>query len=147
MRGFAAIGISHPKNAVNVGTLWRTAAIFDAAFLFTIGRRFPKQASDTMKAWRHTPMFEFTDIEDLRGHLPYDCPLVGVELDDRARPLDSFAHPHRACYVLGAEDHGLTARERDTCHFLVRIPTPQPFCMNVATAGAILLHDRLARTA
>ena len=146
MRGFCAIGVSHPKNSVNVGTLWRSAAIFDAAFLFTVGRRFPQQASDTLKSWRHTPMLEFDSVEDLREHLPHSCPLVGVEQDERARPLQCFHHPERACYLLGAEDHGLTEAEREACHHLVEIRTPEPFCMNVATAGSILLYDRQVKT-
>lgn len=147
MRGFAAVGIVRPKTSHNVGTLWRTAHIFGCAYMFTVGRRFPQQASDTIKAWRYTPMFEFADIGDLIEHLPYSCPLVGVELDPRARPLPAFTHPERACYVLGAEDSGLTEAERAACHFLVEIPTSRPFCLNVATAGAILLHDRQARRA
>jgi tRNA G18 (ribose-2'-O)-methylase SpoU len=145
MRGFAIIGIVRPKNSQNVGTLWRTAHIYGCAFTFTVGRRFPQQASDTLKAWRHTPMFEFADIEDLREHLPFSTPLVGVELDPRAKPLPAFTHPERTCYLLGAEDSGLTEAERAACHHLVEIPTVRPFCLNVATAGAILLHDRLAR--
>jgi tRNA G18 (ribose-2'-O)-methylase SpoU len=146
-RGFFAIGIEHPKTSVNVGTLWRSAAIFDAAFLFTIGRRFPRQASDTLKSWRHTPMFEFQSVDDLVDHLPHSTPLVGVEIDDRAKSLAGFHHPERACYLLGAEDGGLKHQTRERCHALVQIPTPRPFCLNVATAGSLLLYDRVSQTA
>ena len=36
----------------------------------------------------------------------------------------------------------LVATTRERRDHLVRIPTPSPFCLNVATAGALLLYDR-----
>lgn len=57
-RGFYGIGIVGSKTPINVGTLWRSAGILGASFIFTAGRRYPQQASDTIKAWRHTPFFE-----------------------------------------------------------------------------------------
>lgn len=77
-RNFFSIGISHPKHEVNQGTLWRHALSFGAAYCFTVGPRFTKQASDTPKAFRHIPMFNYATIDELVGGLPYDCPLVGV---------------------------------------------------------------------
>jgi tRNA G18 (ribose-2'-O)-methylase SpoU len=140
MSGFYAIGISHTKTAVNVGTLWRSASLFGAAFIFTVGRRYQKQPSDTVKAWRSIPLFNFATITDLRDHLPFDCRLVGVELDDGATPIEDYAHPNRCCYLLGAEDHGLTTEELLVCHQLVRLPGERS--MNVAVAGSIVLFDR-----
>lgn len=139
-RGYYAIGIVHAKKEVNIGTLFRTAQSYGAAFIFTVGRRYAKQASDTTKAWRHLPLYHFATIEDLVDHLPYDCPLVGVELDPRARPLQSYTHPERACYLLGAEDNGLTEAERQRCHQLVQLPGA--YCLNVATAGSLVMYDR-----
>jgi len=144
-RGYCAIGIDHVKTPVNVGTLWRSAYNLGASAIFTIGRRYPQQGADTVKAWRHIPLFEFRDAEDLIEHLPYGCPLVGVEIDERSKPLQRFHHPERACYVLGAEDHGLTKEVADACHFLVEIPSNR--CLNVAVAGSIVLYDRNAKTA
>ncbi len=145
MRGFYAVGIYHPKREVNVGTLWRSATLYNAAFIFTVGRRYPEQASDTTKAHRHIPLLHFKDVDDLVSHLPYSCPLVGVELDDRAKPLGDYWHPDRAAYLLGAEDHGLSPAVMDRCHDLVTIPTPRTFSHNVAVAGSILLHDRYTK--
>lgn len=143
MRGFCAIGIERSKTPVNVGTLWRSAGLMGASFIFTIGRRYPHQAADTLKAWRHIPYFEFASTDDLIEHLPYSCPLVGVEQDPRARLLPGFRHPERACYVLGAEDHGLTGRTLERCHHLIEIPADR--CLNVAVAGSIVLYDRAAK--
>lgn len=143
MRGYFGIGIVNGKTPANLGTLWRTAWLYDAAYIFTVGRRYQRQSSDTPNTPQHVPLFEFADFDGLLEHLPYGCPLVGVELDPRAVALDEFRHPERACYLLGAEDHGLTPTVLDRCHMLVQIPTPKlDASMNVATAGALVLHDR-----
>lgn len=148
MRGYFGIGIVNGKTEANIGTLWRTARLYDAAFVFTVGSRYKRQASDTPNTPRHVPLFEFHAVDDLLAHLPYGCPLVGVELDPRAVPLTEFKHPERACYLLGAEDKGLPVSVLDRCHMLVQIPTPRPESMNVSTAGALMLHDRyMARQA
>lgn len=143
MRGFFAVGIEHTKNVLNVGTLWRTADLFGASFMFTVGRRYKRQSSDTMKSWRNIPLFHFETLADLKQHLPYACRLVGVELDDRARDLSSYVHFDRTCYLLGAEDHGLTKDAVAACHDLVKLPGR--FSMNVSVAGSIVLYDRITK--
>lgn len=142
-RGYFGIGVYHPKTEVNIGTLWRSAYLFGAAFVFTVGRRYEKRASDTPKTPRHIPLLHYTDIEDLHAHLPHGAPLVGVELDAGARALPGYVHPERAVYLLGAEDHGLPERVLDKCHSLVTIPTVRPQSLNVAVAGSIVLYDRV----
>lgn len=141
-RGYFAVGVVHPKTEANVGTLWRHATLYGAAFVFTVGRRYVPQASDTAKTPRHTPLFHFDTVESLRRHLPHAAPLVGVELDPRAVPLGRFAHPERAVYLLGAEDHGLSAADRDACHALIQVESPGLASMNVAVAGTLVMYDR-----
>ncbi len=143
MRGYFAIGIENTKTEHNVGSLWRTADLFGAAFIFTIGRRYKTQASDTMKSARRVPLFHYADFEDFLGHLPYDAQLVGLELDARAKPVESFCHPERAVYLLGAEDHGLTKAALARCQHLVQLPGRAS--LNVAVAGSIVLYDRHAK--
>ena len=141
-RGYFGIGVYHPKTEVNVGTLWRSAHLFGAAFVFTVGRRYSRQATDTPKTTRHTPLFHFPDVDDLREHLPHGAPLVGVEMVPEAWPLPRFVHPERAVYILGAEDSGLPERGLQQCHTAVSIPTVRPQSLNVAVAGSIILYDR-----
>lgn len=143
-RGYFGIGVWHPKTDVNVGTLWRSASSFGAAFIFTVGRRYKEQASDTGKSRLHTPLFHFDELDDLLAHLPHACPLVGLEEDDRSRDLRAFTHPERACYLLGAEDHGLPSSVMDACHHVLQIEGAS-MCLNVAVAGSIVLWDRVAR--
>lgn len=141
-RGYFAVGIYHPKRELNVGGLWRSASLFGATLVFTVGSRYRHQASDTMRTPSHVPLQHFGDAEDLIAHLPHGCRLVGVELDPRARPLGRYVHPERAAYLLGAEDHGLPDHVRDRCHDLVQIETPSAWSMNVASAGTVLLYAR-----
>lgn len=144
-RGYFAVGVYHPMHEVNVGTLWRSAAAFGAAFVFTVGKRYrPHQASDTAKAPLHTPLFHFASIDDLHAHLPHGCPLVGVEQTLTATALHIFPHPERAAYLLGAEDSGLPAAVLERCHYVTEIRGASP-CLNVAVAGSIVLYDRSQR--
>ena len=91
-RGYFGIGIYHGKTSENIGTLWRSANILGADFIFTVGRRYNKQASDTMKTPRHIPLFHFDDWDDMFKHIPYDCPVVAVELAENSIPLENYGH-------------------------------------------------------
>lgn len=122
--------------------LWRTANLFGAAFVFTVGTRYRRQASDTMNTPQHTPLFHFADLDDLAEHLPWSAPLIGIELDDRSVPLTRFCHPERAVYLLGAEDNGLPPKVLARCHSIVQVETLRPQSMNVAVAGSLVLHHR-----
>lgn len=141
-RGYYGVVCFRPKHEVNVGTLWRQAFLYDAAFIGTIGRRYEKQASDTPNTAMRIPMFNWQTIDDLKAHLPYGCPLIGVELDERAVPLNKFWHPHNAVYLMGAEDHGLPKSVLDQCHKVIQIPAPKEWSMNVSVAGSLVLYDR-----
>lgn len=142
-RGYFAIGIENAKTANNVGTLWRSAHLLGAQYIFTIGRRYERQASDTTKAWRSLPLFAFDTFDEFYNAIPYDCRLVGVELDPRASALSSYRHPERCLYLLGAEDNGLSKAALSRCHGLVQLPGWAS--MNVAAAGTVVLYDRIAK--
>lgn len=139
-RGFFAVGIVQGKTVENLGTLWRTANLFGAAFIFTVGRRYKRQCSDTMQTPRHVPLFHFDTVDDLIEHLPDSCPLVGVELNEDATPCHLLKHPERACYLLGAEDNGLSKADQAKCHEIVKLPGD--YSLNVAVAGSLVIYDR-----
>lgn len=143
MRGYFGIAAYHPRHEANVGTLWRSARTYQASFIATVGRRYERQASDTCKTPLSTPLHHYADLDDLVEHLPHGCKLVGVELDARSVPLDRFDHPLQALYLLGAEDHGLPERVLARCHSVVQIPTPEPWSLNVAVAGSLVMAARL----
>lgn len=143
MRGYYGIGIERGKSPLNIGTLWRSAFVYGAAFIFTIGKRYPHQASDTLNTWKHVPLYEYADVDDFALHRPIECPLIVVELDERAVPLVTFKHPERAIYVLGAEDNGVSKSLRSRAQVIVQLPGR--FCLNVAVAGSIVQYDRAAK--
>lgn len=145
-RGYFGIGIENGKTPANLGTLWRSAHSLGAAFVFTIGRRYTPQASDTTKAWRSIPLHHYLDWDSFFGSLPYDCRLIGVEFPhERARPIFNFVHPERCVYLLGSEDCGLSKNALGACHHLIYIPTER--CINVSAAGSIVMYDRARKEA
>jgi tRNA G18 (ribose-2'-O)-methylase SpoU len=73
--------------------------------------------------------------------LPRDCKVVAIELLDEAVDLPSFAHPQRACYVLGRERGAVSKDLIARADHVIRIPTK--FCINVGLAGAIVMYDRV----
>lgn len=140
-RGYFAIGVERLSKPMNAGNLFRSAHAFGASFLFTIAAEYPmrKTRSDTSRAPLHLPLYEYADVAALQ--LPDRCRLVGIELLDEAVELPSFRHPQQAAYVLGPEKGALSAELVRRCDQVVKIPSA--FCINVATAGAVVMYDRL----
>lgn len=141
--GYFGIGCIGMKTADNYGTLFRTAQIFGADFIFLIGCRFKKQSSDTMKSWKHIPTFNYDSFEDFNKHRPYDCPLIGIEMTENATSITDFKHPKQACYLLGAEDFGLTKQAIEACQEIVYLPGERS--LNVSVAGSIVIFDRISK--
>lgn len=143
IRGFFGIGIECCKTKTNYGTLFRTAYILGANFIFLIGKRFKKQCSDTVKSWRHIPTYDYKTFDEFYKHIPYNCKLVSIELDDNAIPIENFKHPERAIYLLGAEDNGLKKETISKCHHLIKLKGD--YSLNVSVAGSIVLYHRIMK--
>ena len=141
--GYCGIGILRFKRDHNIGTLWRSAYILGASYIFTIGKSYKKQTSDVLKTWSKIPLFHYDTFEDFRKNLPYDCRLIGIELDERSTPLKDFEHPKRCVYLLGAEDNGLPPKVLDQCHGLIQLPGTNS--LNVAVSGSLVLNDRVEK--
>jgi len=139
-QGFFGIGIQNGKTPENLGVLWRTAQNLGASFIFTIGNRYSKQASDTHKAVGAMPYFHYDTFDDFYKHLPKGALLIGVELTDEAEALEKFKHPRRGVYLLGAEDHGLSKQAIEKSHKLVKFSSA--LSLNVSVAGSIVMYDR-----
>lgn len=142
-RGYFGIGIYQPKNSVNIGTLWRTANILGASFMFTIGRRYKHQCSDVLKTPKHIPLYNYETFEEFKNHLPHDCVITAVEMGEGATEVSEFSHPERTVYMLGAEDYGIPEAVLKKCHRLVKLKGERS--MNVSVAGSIVLYDRVSR--
>jgi len=138
--GYFGIGIYNAKIGTNIGTLWRSANIFGASLIFTIGRRYKTQSSDTMKTPNHIPLFEYENFETFYDNLAWACPLVGVEITERAHAIQRFIHPKKCVYLLGAEDNGIPESIINRCHSVIALPGD--YYLNVAVAGSIVMYDR-----
>lgn len=141
MRGYFAIGAENISKPMNLGALMRTAHAFGASFLFTVNAHYKARntPSDTSKAGEHVPYYAWGSVAQMA--LPKGCRLVGVEITEDAEDLLSFRHPSQAAYVLGPERGILSDAMLARCDFVVKIPTA--FAINVATAGAIVMYDRM----
>ena len=137
---YFGIGIQNGKTPENLGVLWRSAQNMGASFIFTIGNRYAKQASDTHNAVKAMPYFHYDTFDAFFKNLPKGARLVGVELTEKALPLEAFNHPRRCVYLLGAEDHGLSKLAIEKSHFLVKFKSE--LSLNVAVAGSIVMYDR-----
>jgi tRNA (guanosine-2'-O-)-methyltransferase len=89
------------------------------------------------------PYFYYESFDDFYKHIPKGAQLVGVELDETAVSLETFEHPRRCVYLLGAEDHGLSKKAIEKSLHLVKFDTPQS--LNVSVAGSIVMYDRSAK--
>lgn len=144
MRGYFGIGVYHPKTEENIGTLWRHARLYGADFIFTIGRRYRKQASDTSNTPLHIPLYNYVDYQDFYDHLPNGCQVVCVEQTESSVELPAAEHPERAVYLLGAEDHGLPEDIMNDKQ-VIEIPSIEPQSMNVAVSGTLVMYDRFIK--
>ncbi len=143
-RGYYGIGVYEPKTTENIGTLWRSAFLFGADFIFTIGARYHKQPTDTTKAWLHLPLYNYTDFEDFLKHVPEGCEVVCIEQDEKAKDLPVVNHSERVIYLLGAEDYGIP-KEYLKGRQTIQIPYSENFSANVAVAGSIVMYDRFSK--
>lgn len=144
MAGYFGIGIYHNKSKRNIGTLWRSAQLFEASYVFTILMQYKWMPSDTLKTWRNVPFFHHENVDDFLNNLPFDSELVGVELTDDASDIINFKHPKRAIYLLGAEDLGLPQHILDKCKTVIKLPGK--YSMNVSTAGTLVMYDRYLKS-
>lgn len=140
MRGFACIGLDHPKDVRNAGGVWRAAHCYGADLIVVAGARYKKSPLDTTKAHRHIPLLQTDSLFDV---IPYNCVPVAVDLVDGATSLVEYQHPERAFYIFGGEDATLGARVLDKCRDRVYVPTQ--YCMNLAATVNVVLYDRLSK--
>jgi tRNA G18 (ribose-2'-O)-methylase SpoU len=138
---FFGIGIYQPKTTHNIGTLWRSAYILGAQFIFIIDGKYNGQTSDTQKTWSKIPFYKYDDFDHFYKSMPHSTQLVGLEMSENSTPIRNFVHPPRASYLLGAEDNGLPTEIIERCHHLVQLPGDKS--LNVSVSGSLVMFDRV----
>lgn len=142
-RGYACIGLDNPKNNDNVGGVLRLAGNFGAKLVAISGSRYSKQATDKMKFYRTIPTLH--NLNTLKDVIPFDCIPIAIEIKENATSLVNFKHPQRAFYIFGAENATLGDRVTDFCKETIFVPTYR--CMNLAVTVAVVLYDRMLKSA
>jgi tRNA G18 (ribose-2'-O)-methylase SpoU len=140
---FFGIGVYRPKTEHNIGSLWRSAHILGASFIFIIDGKYRHQTSDTLKTWSKIPFYKYDDMDHFYKSLPHSTQLVGIEMGSNSQSICTFVHPPRVAYLLGAEDNGLTPTVLDKCHHIVQLPGD--VSLNVAVCGSIVMYDRIQK--
>lgn len=134
-----AVGLSNPKNEINVGHVLRAADAYGASLVAITGRRV-RGNTNTSNAERSIPVLRGDDLHDL---IPYGCIPVAIEFIDTAINLIDFKHPRNAFYVFGGEDATLGDRVLSWCKYVVYVPTR--ICMNLSACVNVVLYDRIAK--
>ena len=139
--GYFEIGVFHPRSSDNVGTLWRSAYQLGAASIFTIGRPYRQQTSDTQHTAYEIPLRNYPTFEDFLTNRPVGALLIGVEMG--GQPLSSFVHPERAIYLLGSESAGLPESVLQQCNAVIGLESINYPSYNLAVAGSLVLYHRV----
>ena len=150
-----AIVLHDPKYPHNVGQIVRLASAYGIAQVWYSGERIRAALGDRLP--REERMRRYADVtlinhpeplERLSAAVPNACP-VAVELRPNAENLVDFVHPDAAAtppiYLFGPEDGSIPGGLIKHCHRFVVIPSFE--CLNLATAVATLLYDRMAKMA
>jgi tRNA G18 (ribose-2'-O)-methylase SpoU len=130
----------------NVGAMIRNAAALGADAIVLSPRCadpfYRKAIRVSMGAVFRLPLVRATAWPgDLRALRERGFALVGAVLGGGAVPIQSYAPPERFALVLGTEGPGLAAGTIELCDARVTIPMKAADSLNVATAGAVLLHQ------
>jgi len=133
----------------NVGAILRAAAAFGAIGVIVATHGAPPATSALAKAasgaLELVPLIPVVNLVRTLGQLK-EAGFWCCGLDERAEQTLADIDPGpRTALVLGAEGHGLRRLVRESCDYLVRLPTgPAMPSLNVSTAAAIALYE-LAR--
>jgi len=130
----------------NVGAILRSAAAFGATAIITTDRHSAHMGGVLAKAasgaLEHVPLIHVTNLvramEDLQ-HAGFWC--VGLAEEGKSL-IDNQDFSGKWAVVLGAEGKGLRRLIKETCDYLVRLPTVSTFTtLNVSNAAAVFLYD------
>lgn len=144
MRGYFGVALWHPKESENVGGLWRSAHVFGAAFLATLGKRYHRAPQDTSDAASHVPLMTFDDYPTFEKIMMSGAELVVVERTETARHLSCFTHPEKAIYLFGPEDGSVPEEILSATDHCITIPHGD-WSLNLHAAGAIVMYDRVSQ--
>jgi tRNA(Leu) C34 or U34 (ribose-2'-O)-methylase TrmL len=145
-----SIILENPRFAFNVGMAVRLCSCYGIPQLWFTGDRVQLDLDKSKRLPREERMKGYRDVQMIN----YDRPLemfpegtvpVAVEVRPNSERLQNFQHPENAVYVFGPEDSSIHRGLLTYCHRFVVIPTFNGYCLNLATAIATILWDRMTK--
>jgi tRNA (guanosine-2'-O-)-methyltransferase len=135
------------QSPFNVGSILRTAAAYRVEHVWLAGATAPPRTSSVQKTALGTDRYlTFTTVEravdavtDAHGQ---GLHVVGIELANEARPLHEASLGSAVCFVIGNEDHGVSAAALQACDQVAYLPQlGKVGSLNVAVAASIALYE------
>jgi 23S rRNA (guanosine2251-2'-O)-methyltransferase len=131
----------------NIGAILRTAAAFKASAVLVPDQNTPPQSNPALAkaasgALEHIPVIRVSNLSRALETLKkwgFWC----IGLDETGdTTLEKAPLEGKIALVLGAEGKGLRRLTRETCDFLVRLPTCPDFpTLNVSNAAAVTMYE------
>ena len=128
----------------NIGTMARCCTAFGVKSLVLIGSRqfntFGSHGADGHVHFEH-----FDSLEEAREKLKGErgcTQILGVEIVDDARAIESHPFTGNTAFIMGNEGHGMTEAQKAICDGFVYIPQygPGTASLNVSVAASIVMH-------
>lgn len=126
----------------NWGTLLRSAAAFGVTDIFVVGGK-KIQTFGNQGTTLHVNLVNFDSLEELKEHLVQkNIMLCGIEIHPESVPVQTHPFSNQTAFMLGNEGVGMNEQQMAVCDKFVYIPqhSGATASLNVATAGAIVLH-------
>lgn len=143
--GICWTALSDVKSHGNLGTLVRTSAAAHGAGFILFGTNVdpfdPAVIRASMGAWFRQRFVVTTWREFGRWQETHGWSCIGATPESDVCFRDArYAAP--TIFMLGTERKGLSSRQREACHQLVRIPmNPESDSLNVAIAGSLMIYE------
>lgn len=144
-KGQSWLVLGRVRSEGNFGTLIRSSEAFGGSGFILLDQRTDPYSPATLRASMgatYQQQFIRTKLESL-GHWVrrHKCKVIGASPDGEA---DLYRYPLASAtlILLGEERKGLTQKEREICHSLVRIPMEgKADSLNLGVAGSIMLDE------
>lgn len=134
------------SKAKNIGTLIRSASAFGCSQIYVLGsdKKVLKKFYGSQGTAQKSEFVFFDTSDQLSNYCKAnDITIVGVEIGEHAKPVNSHPFKGNTLFVLGNEGVGMNQKQRDLCgENLVYIPqfSNTTASLNVAVAASIVFH-------
>lgn len=126
----------------NFGDILRSAAAFGVKEVFIVGAK-KLQLFGNQGTQRYCKFRYFDTLQEAKAELKArGIALVGIEITENAKPIDSHPFSGSTCFMSGNEGTGMNEQQLEACDSFVYIPqySGATASLNVATATGIVFH-------